>query len=173
MSLSAEYKKNYKKSIYYPVWQHIVKYVKEIDNPKIIEIGCGAGQLAKFLSDEGFTEYTGYDNNYEMLHQASANSAQYFLAADITKPDIYKGDYDIIIATEVLEHLKDDLALFKHIKKGTVFLFSLPTFDCNGHYRWFRSSIDIISRYFDCLKIIDLKRLKKPNCWFIGKGIVR
>jgi SAM-dependent methyltransferase len=171
--IDGEYVKHYKKTFYYPVWQHIVKYVRQIERPKILEIGCGAGQLAHFLYDEGFRDYRGIDIDPGMIKIARQNSGQDFFMADIKNKESYSEDYNTIIATEVLEHLENDLEIFKNLKKNVNFLFTLPSFKCNGHLRWFNSAPEITNYYFDCLYIKELKRLKNPAKWFIGRGITR
>lgn len=171
--IGGEYVKHYRQTIYYPIWQHILKYIRQIPEPKILEIGCGAGQLAHFLYDEGFKDYKGFDIDKDMLEIAKKNSPQSFSLADIKDKEIYPVDYNTVIATEVLEHLDNDLDIFKNIKKGVNFLFSIPSFKCDGHLRWFNNAPEIANYYFDCLYIKELKRLKKHNKWFIGWGIIR
>lgn len=171
--ISGEYIKHYRNSIYYPVWQNILKYVRQIPQPKILEIGCGTGQLAQFLYDEGFRDYKGFDNNEEMLEIARKNSPQSFVIADANDKKVFETDYNIVIATEVLEHLENDLDMLVNIKKGINFLFSIPSFKCDGHLRWFNSAPEITNYYFDRLYIKELIRLRNPNKWFIGWGITR
>ncbi len=171
--IGGEYIKHYKQTIYYPVWQHILKYIRQIPEPKILEIGCGAGQLAHFLYDEGFKDYKGFDINAEMLAIARKNSPQDFALADIRSKESYPADYNIVIATEVLEHLENDLEIFKNLKKGVNFLFSLPTFKCDGHLRWFDNGPAITNYYFDCLYIKNLMWMRKSGKWYIGWGIAR
>lgn len=171
--VSGEYIKHYKESFYYPVWQNIVRYVRQVEKPKILEIGCGAGQLAHLLYDEGFKDYKGIDIDTEMIEIAKNNSPQSFVLADIRNKEIYPADYNTVIATEVLEHLENDLEIFKNIKKGINFLFSIPSFKCDGHLRWFNSAPEILLYYFDYLHIKELRRLKNPNKWFMGWGIIK
>ena len=171
--VSGDYIKHYKDSIYYPIWQHIVKYIRQIKDPKILEIGCGTGQLAHFLYDEGFRNYKGFDIDSEMIEIAQKKSPQSFFIGDAKVKSNSSGDYNTAIATEVLEHLKDDLGIIGNIKKGVNFLFSIPSFKCNGHIRWFNSAPEIIDYYFDCLYIKNLIRLRNPSKWFIGWGITR
>jgi len=171
--VDGEYIKHYKKSFYYPIWQHIIKYIRQIKNPKILEIGCGTGQLAHFLYDEGFKDYKGFDIDSDMVEKAKRNSKQNVFIANAEDKENYIGEYNIIIATEVLEHLKDDLVVINLIKKGVNFLFSIPSFKCDGHLRWFNSAPEIMNYYYDCLYIKELRRLKNPSKWFIGWGITR
>jgi hypothetical protein len=93
--------------------------------------------------------------------------------ADAKDRNNYLGDYNIAIATEVLEHIDNDLEVVGNIKKGVNFLFSLPTFKCNGHMRWFNSAPEVANYYFECLYIKNMIRMRNPNNWLIGWGVTR
>jgi len=65
----------------------------------------------------------------------------------------------VIIATEVLEHLKDDLYVLKNLKKDTKIIASLPTFDYRSHYRYFENKKNCIDRYKNYLSEIKVERV--------------
>lgn len=171
--ITGEYIKFYKDSIYYPLWQHVLKYVRRISEPKILEVGCGSGQLAHFLYDEGFKDYKGFDINPEMVGLARKNSPQDFFVGDALNKINFVSEYNTVIATEVLEHIQNDFGIIKNIKSGTNFILSVPSFKCDGHLRWFSSAPEIINYYFDYLNIKELVRMRKLNSWFIGWGITK
>ena len=92
---------------------------------------------------------------------------------DINDKKNYEGNYNIIIATEVLEHLEDDRSIFNNFKKESKFIFSLPTFNCKGHFRWFETPLDIIMYYINCLSIQQLEVVHDVPYWFVGWAIVK
>src|SRR5262249_48355077 len=47
------YRDHYTRSSYYPLWTVIVDRVRRDKVKRILEIGCGPGQLAAFLLDQG------------------------------------------------------------------------------------------------------------------------
>jgi len=164
------YKDHYSKSIYYPLWRKIVHILKNLNDPHILEIGCGTGQLAHYLYDEKLRNYQGFDFSEEAIKIAKSKSPQNFMVADAYDKKNYEGDYNIAIATEVLEHIKEDIGVIKNLKKDTRLIFSVPTFYCKGHLRYFKSGIKIMNHYFDCLNI---KRLMNFKYWLLGLGVVK
>lgn len=165
-----KYKEHYKKSMYYPVWQRIVAILKNLSDPHILEIGCGTGQLAHYLYDEGFKNYRGFDISEEAIRIAKSKSSQRFYVGNVYDKANYVKDYSLVIATEVFEHLAEDIGIINNLKKGTKLIFSIPTFYCKGHLRWFRSGMAIRNYYFDCL---NLKRIMNFRCWFLCLGVVK
>ena len=167
------YKTHYKNSLYYPVWQNVFKYLRQFPDPKILEIGCGTGQLAHYLYDEGYKLYIGFDINKEAIKVANSLSPQLCFVGDVMDKELYVAGYDVVIATEVLEHIEDDIGVIKSLKKGVRFIFSVPRFGCEGHLRYFINPVGVMDHYFDCLCIKEIVCLKKFKYWFIGWGIVK
>ena len=56
-------------------------------------------------------------------------------------------EYPVIICTEVLEHIEDDLQLIAGIPKGTCFIGSVPNFEAAGHVRIFGRQKQVNDRY--------------------------
>lgn len=163
-----EYHISYKESNYFPLWKKIQTYIRQ--DWKILELGCGSGQLAHYLYDCGITTYKGIDISAKAIEFARKKNLNGF---DFFKQDIYKTtlfsefDYDAIIATEVLEHLKDDLFVLRNLQKGKIIIASLPTFDYKSHYRYFENKKSVIDRYEIYLSDIDVK---KEGRYFIMIG---
>lgn len=165
---SKKYRIHYKFSIYYDVWKMIVDCLKKLDDPIILEIGCGTGQLAHLLYDEGFQQYFGFDFSREAI--SIANKQRFFVGNAYDKTIYDKFLHNTIVACEVFEHLDDDIDVIKKLKKGANIIFSLPTFNCNGHVRWFKTVESIDSRYKDYIAIKDIFRVKS---WFVCTGKVK
>lgn len=70
---------------------------------RILEVGCGLGYLTYSLIKAGFNT-TGLDISINSVERAKAKYGNYFVCADL---ESYKVNvkYDIIILTEVIEHL--------------------------------------------------------------------
>lgn len=164
------YNLSYRDSPYYVLWTQIIQFLKKVENPRILEIGCGSGQFASYLYDEGYRRYHGFDFSNKAIDIAKRTVKQSFAIGNAEDPSSYNYDYNVVVALEVMEHVKEDLAIIKRIKKGTYFLFSLPTFDDPAHVRWFTTHQAIANRYYT---LLDLKRIVRIENWFGCYGIVQ
>ena len=150
------YHRHYSQTPYFPIWSKALEMIKLLGRPQIIEIGCGAGQFAGLLFDNGLTAYQGIDLSREGVSLAQKNNpeqAALFSVDNAYTSAIYNSDYQVAVLFEVLEHVDDDLSILKQIKSGTGILFSLPNFDSEGHVRVFKNPDQIVDRYKDILNI--------------------
>lgn len=145
-SQSEEYRKEPAHSKFINVWMDILKMIRSEES--VIEIGCGSGQLAKLLIENGKKYAFGFDYSLEAIRIAkelNPNNSDLFLVKDVyTFKEI---DCDTVICTETLEHLDDDLFVFSLLKPGTRFIFSVPSFDSKAHKRLYKDIEYIKSRY--------------------------
>ena len=161
------YVENYTELLCYPVFQVVRGMLDEIENPKILEIGCGTGQFAKMLWDSNVKDYFGIDFSEKAIEKARILSPQAFEIADIRKYEI-SNDFNTVILMEVLEHLADDLDVVYRIPDGINVIMTLPRFDDPGHIRIFKSREDIIDRYGEFIHFDEIIRYAS---WFIAKGV--
>ena len=158
---SGKFHLHYKDSPYYVLWTQVITFVKQFAHPKILEIGCGTGQFAHYLYDEGFRDYCGIDFSPEAVEFAKKTVNQSFSVGDCRNSDAFSRDYDLVIALEVLEHIRNDRAVINNIKKGTDIIFTLPTFNEPSHIRVFKKPRDI-----------DIKKIVRVDKWFVCCGKV-
>ena len=95
---------------------------------RLLEIGCGRGELLKRLKNSFDVE--GIDISRLAIDSASNSISRNRLSVlNIENKDI-KGKYDIIIAFDLLEHLRNPIKIIDKIKralnKGGIFIFSVP-----------------------------------------------
>lgn len=170
------YAKHYQKSPYFDVWKKAISLMKDIQNPKILEIGCGGGQFANMLLDQGFHQYKGFDFSdgaIKLAKETNPNEHEKFFVDDAYTSSIYQESYNIVITFEVLEHLKEDINVLNKIKKDVHVFFSVPNFDSASHVRYFQNKMEIIRRYHE---LIDIKNLysfhvSSQNIIYLGCGI--
>ncbi|MBN2183753.1 MAG: class I SAM-dependent methyltransferase [Candidatus Krumholzibacteriota bacterium] len=105
--------------------------LKEIEDLKYADIGCGTGYLTKIVADLiSPTEVSGFDHYPEHLEIARSNYPSYrFELLDLNKPsDI--GRFDFVTCFETLEHVGDAHAaiynLLNATKSGGTLLITLP-----------------------------------------------
>jgi SAM-dependent methyltransferase len=91
---------------------YVGKYIRPKKSDRILDIGCGTGDILSHLPD---VDYFGLDINQAYIEHAKKrflNQGQ-FLTAKIDKEMAKKyslADFDIVLATGVLHHLNDDEA---------------------------------------------------------------
>ena len=147
-SQEENYKAHYKDSRYYNLFRVVLDILEAIDDPRILEIGCGTGQLAHMLWDNGIRNYRGFDFSPVAIEMAQARCPEVaFSVCDALEPTKYAGPYNVAIAIEVLEHIEDDLGVLDRIKIGTTVIFSVPSFGCESHVRCFEYERDLAWRY--------------------------
>jgi len=152
---SVMYKKHYKDTFYYPVWEYIAGRLSP--GRKVLDLGCGPGQLAHLLSDLGFKKYEGIDFSSTAISMARKRVPLFtFTESDLFEVDFRKFKKYQIISTETFEHLKSDIDLIRKLPKGRI-IFSIPNYMCSNHYRTYNSEAQIKDYYKDVLDISDVK----------------
>ncbi|MFT6841465.1 MAG: 2-polyprenyl-3-methyl-5-hydroxy-6-metoxy-1,4-benzoquinol methylase [Psychroserpens sp.] len=167
-TLQDEYRDNYKNSWYYVQWTQIIQLLKKIENPQILEIGCATGQLAQYLYDQNYQNYNGFDFSEVAVEHAKKYIPQIFFVGNALDAKNYNLNYNTVICTEVLEHIKEDIKVIKNIKVNTSIIFSIPNFDEISHVRWFTSERQIKKRYY---RVINIEQIIQVGNIYIVKGI--
>jgi trans-aconitate methyltransferase len=147
---TAEYHKHYTATVYYPLWTVILYQIGSSAPRSILEIGCGPGQLAQAIHDHfPQVSYCGFDFSNTAISMAKSNVPSYhFEVADALHTDLYTGyQQDLIICTEVLEHVEEDTRIIERVATGIPFIGSVPNFDSTSHVRFFRNAQAVEDRY--------------------------
>lgn len=93
----------FKESTYYPVYE----FLKDKDHLKILEVGCGYGYLSYALHKNGFNVQA-IDIAKDAINYARKNFGDYYFNMNINEYSKQTDEkFDLIIATEVIEHLED------------------------------------------------------------------
>lgn len=146
-STSKEYNKKPENSVYFPIWNSIIKMVKQKEC--IVEIGCGSGQLANLLIRNRKNYKWGFDYSHVAVDKAKERNPEHTTCFDVT--DIYTRkklpNVCTVICTEVLEHLDNDMHVIDILEPGTRFIFSVPNFWSKTHKRVFKNIDEIANRY--------------------------
>lgn len=150
-------------------------------NPRITDIGCGPGQFANFLSDHMTTDYLGLDFSGEAITMAqniedlfSGQSICRFKQLDLTAISKFTGqlDADIFTSLETLEHIEADTKIIEAIPEGKLVIISVPTFNDEGHVRFFSSESEVSRRYGPLIGTpIEPAIIERIRSWFIIYGI--
>jgi len=111
----------------------LLKIAGDVRGLKILDIGCGNGYLGKFFKDRGASIVHGCDISDQVVGEAE-NLLDRSFVFNIEKDDfdILDKDYDLIIATEIIEHLVFPDNFLKNISKimsgQTEFILTTPNF---------------------------------------------
>ncbi len=118
----------------------------------ILEIGCSGGLLMRQLRDCGYFRLTGIDISPEAIALCRERNLDDVRLMDAQQPDLPPASFDIIIASDVLEHLADApraLAAWHQLLRpgGTLVVF-VPAFQflwsehdrVNHHYHRYRAA---------------------------------
>jgi ubiquinone/menaquinone biosynthesis C-methylase UbiE len=101
---------------------HFVKDIlSEVDSlniDSILDIGCGTGYITKSLQDHSSTCLAcDLDLSRLMLAKEYTNGSVSLIAADVTKLPFKGTTFDLVVASEVLEHVPNSDLMLKEIKR--------------------------------------------------------
>ena len=88
---------------------------------RVLDIGCGKGELARDLASRAGARVVGIDNNDENVKAARS----YLLPGDVTygladaTRDFPDGQFDVVVLSNILEHLKDRPAFLRRLATRT------------------------------------------------------
>lgn len=84
------------------------KYYHDKKGIKILEIGCSGGPLLNSLVSQGYSQIFGIDISKKAVQLSKARGFKNVFLMDGTKPDFDSEEFDLIIASDVLEHIRND-----------------------------------------------------------------
>jgi SAM-dependent methyltransferase len=99
----------------------------------VLDIGIGAGANLRMLRDLGLTGVTGLDFSDEAIRFCGEKGFGGLIRGDICALPFAGASFDFVLATDIIEHVDDDVGALKEIRRvlrpgGTV-LVSVPAFD--------------------------------------------
>lgn len=149
---------------WYPLWSAVLDEIPR--DCCVLDLGCGSGQLASMWSEReprgGL--YVGLDFSCERIRKARERApTAMFLIADIYSWSSAYVDFptpDIVVMTEVLEHLERDVEVIESLPSGSLLILSVPTTDSASHVRHFPDIRDAVDRYG--------RYMRSPTAWSVG-----
>jgi 2-polyprenyl-3-methyl-5-hydroxy-6-metoxy-1,4-benzoquinol methylase len=102
---------------YWGILEALNKIVVNKKEVKILEVGSGLGYLTYALNRDGFTAY-GIDVSETAVNMAVKEFGEYYFCGDLFEFAIQKQNfYDIVIFTEVIEHINEPMDFLNSVMK--------------------------------------------------------
>jgi SAM-dependent methyltransferase len=167
----------YYESRYYFLWLLVADRLRRAGVRRVLDIGCGAGQFAALLRDQGIRDYVGVDFSKTAIAMAQRQHPHgRFVVADARTTALYdEFDHEAIVCTEVLEHIEEDLVVVARFKPGVRCICTVPSFPYVSHVRHFRDAGEVAGRYRDYFQDLDVMTIASndslSNRYFLLDGV--
>src|SRR5262245_23441763 len=165
-------------SHYYSLWCVIADRVRRDRLKRVIDIGCGPGQFATCLfTMADIDQYTGLDFSPKAIAYAQKASPQgNFIVGDALTTTLQRDTpHDVVICTEVLEHVPDDARVLSRFIPGVRAICTVPNFPFDSHVRHFETTQSVRDRYaqfFDHFDVWPVFRWYAPNhIYYVMDGV--
>lgn len=103
------------------------------ENAKVLDIGTSTGTNLRMLRDLGFVGYEGLDCSEEAIRWCAEKGLGKVTKGDICHLPFPDGSFDLVLATDIVEHVDDDTAALREIrrvlKSGGHALITVPAFE--------------------------------------------
>lgn len=110
----------------------IVKKLNLPPDPAILDVGTSTGANLRLLQEMGFTNLLGLDRSPEAIRWCEGKGLGTVQRGDICSIPFRDESFDLILATDIIEHVDDDIMALKELqrvlKKSGRIVITVPTF---------------------------------------------
>ena len=98
----------------------------------ILDLGTSTGTNLRLLKNMGFTHYQGLDFSDEAIRWCAEKELGYVQKGDICNIPFNSAEFSLVLATDIIEHVDDDMLALKEIKRilkpDGVAIITVPAF---------------------------------------------
>jgi len=174
------YNVRFEDSIYCNIWSRCLSVLSLHSSSKVLGLGCGTGRLARKIIEFGLQSYIGIDFSKVAIKMSKRHCHDLlgktvrFDVQDVMELRWKDLHYSHVVATELLEHVADDLLVAKSIVSGTRVIFTVPDFICSSHVRAYKNEADIRKRFSKLISFERIEALPRLNkTVFVCAGVRR
>jgi len=84
---------------------------------RVLDIGTSTGTNLRMLKDLGFRDVTGLDATEEAIRFCAEKGLGTVRQGDVCRMPFADGSFDLVLATDIIEHVEDDLPALKEIAR--------------------------------------------------------
>lgn len=99
---------------------------------RILDVGCSAGATLRRLREDGYMQSVGIDISEQAIERCRRQGLDNVHVMDAQAPDFPDGSFDVILASDVLEHVADESAAvrawFRLLRPGGILVALVPAF---------------------------------------------
>jgi SAM-dependent methyltransferase len=100
---------------------------------QVLDVGCGTGANLRLLVELGFQDVIGLDRSEEAIRWCAEKGLPPVKRGDLCRLPFPEDHFDMILATDVLEHIDDEgaavMELFRVLRPGGTLIASVPAFE--------------------------------------------
>lgn len=90
----------------------------QTDKPRtILDVGCGTGYITNIMSNELESAIIGCDMDSDRIYFARRNFGEEVIIGDITRLPFKNMSFDMVVASEILEHISCTDAALREIRR--------------------------------------------------------
>ena len=114
------------------LFRKIINELKPTPSWRILDVGTSTGTNLRLLKDMGFSDAKGVDLNQEAIKFCAEKGLGEVQLGDIKNLPFDTETFDLVLATDILEHVDDDLRALRELERvmasGGKLLITVPAF---------------------------------------------